>query len=168
MGEAPSLVNLDEVNLSKVNLNEIDLTKLTPNQRNELSQKVSSTRIFSTKDFMKMRKLIARQEKLKRDPRAAARLKRLKAQGREDELLLSDDEYDDDDINSNSDNDDDDNNIEDDSDSDDEIHIQGAVHPDILRSTLHRKKMNKVERLAMLLLVVNHLLVMQGRVDLQI
>jgi len=147
--EAPSLINLDEVNLDKVNLDEIDLTTLTSTQRNELSQKVSSTRIFSTKDFIKMRKLVNRQEKLKRDPRAAARIKRLKAQGREDELLLSGDEIDDDDdeIDSNSD-DDDDNNIKDDSDSDDEIHIQGALNPDVLRSTLHRKKANKAERLA--------------------
>ena len=75
----------------------------------------------------------------------------LKAQGREDELLLSGDEIDDDDdeIDSNSDDDDDDdNNIKDDSDSDDEIHIQGALDPDVLRSTLHRKKANKAERLA--------------------
>jgi len=136
--EAPSLINLDEVNLENVNLNEIDITKLTAEQRNELSQKVSSTRIFSASDFIKMRKLLARQEKLKRDPRAAARLKRLKAQGREDELLLSgsDDDNSDEDISDS------------DSDSDDEIHIKGAVNPDILRSTLHRKKMNKVERLA--------------------
>lgn len=138
--EAPSLINLDEVDLENINLNEIDITKLNAEQRNELSQKVSSTRIFSTSEFIKMRKLLARQEKLKRDPRAAARLKRLKAQGREDELLLS---------GSDDDNSDDDNVISDsDSDSDDEIHIKGAVNPDILRSTLHRKKMNKVERLA--------------------
>lgn len=124
--EAPSLTNLDQ----------IDLTKLSSKQRNTLSQQVSSTRIFSTSELVKIRKLLSRQEKLKRDPRAAARIKRLKAQGRDDETMG----YSDEDDNSVSD--------EEESDDDDEIHIQGAVDPGTLRSTLTRKKANKAERLA--------------------
>jgi hypothetical protein len=42
-------------------------------EREKLKQDISSTRIFSTSDFLKMGRLVEREERSKRDPREAAR-----------------------------------------------------------------------------------------------
>ena len=68
----------------------IDLSKMTPKEREELKQKVSATRVFTAADFEKMRKLVEREKRAKRDPREAARRKRAIAQGKEFEELSED------------------------------------------------------------------------------
>merc|ERR1712070_526937 len=72
----------------------LDLSKMTQEERNKLKQEISSTRVFTAADFIKMRKLVEREERARRDPREAARRKRAIARGQEfDEL--SDDDFDD-------------------------------------------------------------------------
>ena len=56
-----------------------------------LKQKESINRIFTKTGFEKMRKLLEREERIKRDPRAAARLKRRRSQGIDFEELSDDD-----------------------------------------------------------------------------
>lgn len=109
----------------------IDLSKMTPEERAKFNQEISSTRIFTSADFAKMKKLVDREQKLKRDPRAAARLKRRRAQGREFEELSDDDS---------------------DSDSEDEgIHIKGAVNSTDIMAASKKKRANKIERLEKIL-----------------
>lgn len=105
----------------------IDLSKMTAEERAKLKQDVSSTRIFTAADFAKMRKLVEREERIKRDPRAAARLKRRRAQGKEFEELSDDDGYS--------------------SDEDDGIHVKGAVNFMDIAAEAKKKRANKIERL---------------------
>jgi protein SDA1 len=107
----------------------IDTAKMSQGERNKLRQKVSSTRIFSTEDFVKMRKLVEREEQAKRDPRAAARLKRQKASGN-GFVELSDDDTDD-------------------ADEEDEerIHVKGVVTASDIMAEERKKRANKIERL---------------------
>jgi protein SDA1 len=131
--EAPALVRLksdpaetgetqDEADDEDV----VDLSKMTPEEREELKQKVSGTRVFTATDFEKMRKLVEREKRAKRDPREAARRKRAIAQGKEfDEL--SDDS---------------------DSDSDDEqVRTTGVVNPADIMAEAKRKRQSKAEKL---------------------
>jgi protein SDA1 len=105
----------------------IDLSKMTQEERDKLKQHVSSTRVFTAADFEKMRRLVEREERAKRDPREAARRKRAIAQGREFEEL-SDEESD--------------------VDSDDEeIRISGAVNPGEIMAEAKRKRTHKAEKL---------------------
>ena len=113
---------------SKVNRSSIDLASMTPEQRAKLNEQISSTRVFTAEEFEKMRKLVEREERIKRDPRAAARLKRRRAQGREFEEL-SDDESDDD------------------SDEEAKIYVKGAVNTNDIMADAKRKRANKMERL---------------------
>lgn len=109
----------------------MDLTKMTTIQRDALKQKVSSDRIFTADDFVKMRKLVEREKKAKRDPREAARRKRAIAQGREFEELS------------------DDNSVE--SDEEGRIKIVGAVNPGDIMADSKRKRQSKAERLESIL-----------------
>jgi protein SDA1 len=103
---------------------------MTSEEREKLKQDVSSTRIFSTSDFMKMRKLVEREERLKSDPREAARRKRAIARGQDFEEL-SDDSSD---------------------GSDDEaINIKGAVNPYDIMAEAKRKRKTKAEKLEKIL-----------------
>jgi protein SDA1 len=114
--DAPDLVNLEEEKMSK-------------EERDKLQQDTSSTRIFTTSDFEKMRKLVARAERDKRDPRAAARRKRAEANGESLEELS--DDYDESDV-----------------DSEDEgPRIAGRVHPDEIMAEAKRKRQSKAEKL---------------------
>lgn len=106
----------------------LDLSKMTRKERAALRQDISSNRVFSTSDFEKMRKLVDREERVKRDPRAAARLKRRRAQGKEFEELSDDDS----DI---------------DSDEEDRIHTKGAVNASDIMAESKKKRANKIERL---------------------
>ncbi len=107
----------------------IDLASMTPEQRAKFNEEISSSRVFTAADFEKMRKLVEREERLKRDPRAAARLKRRRAQGKEFEEL-SDDES------------------EADSDADEgRVQVKGAVNTNDIMADAKRKRANKMERL---------------------
>ena len=107
-------------------------SKMTAEERKKLSMDVSSTRVFTSADFEKMRKLVEREERVKRDPRAAARLKRLRAQQGKDFEELSDDS----DVN-----------------SDDEggVHVKGAVNMMDIAAESKRKRASKIERLEKIL-----------------
>ena len=110
----------------------IDLSKMTQEERELLKQEVSSHRIFSAADFVKMRKLVEREERVKRDPREAARRKRALARGQEFEALSDDD---------------------DDDESEDEAawHVHGAVQPSDLMALATRKRQSKAEKLEKIL-----------------
>merc|ERR1712166_1680851 len=111
----------------------LDLSKMTQDERNKLKAQISSTRIFSAGDFVKMKKLVEREERARRDPREAARRKRAIARGEEfDEL--SEDDFD-----------------SDDGDSDDEVRIKGAVNPDMIMAEAKRKRKSKAEKLQKIL-----------------
>ena len=104
----------------------LDLSKMTQDERNMLKQEISSSRVFTGADFSKMRKLVEREERARRDPREAARRKRAIARGREFDFLSDSD---------------------DDSDSDEEVRIKGAVNPDMIMAEAKRKRKSKAEKL---------------------
>jgi protein SDA1 len=148
--EAPQLVNLDKTTASaaatgkdKVGGDEeeeeevLDLSKMTSEERDLLKQKMSSTRIFTTSDFIKMRKLVERENRAKRDPREAARRKRALARSGTDFEALSDD--------------DDDDNNSDGSDEDEQMHVTGVVNPTDLMAMSKRKRQSKAEKLQKIL-----------------
>jgi len=133
--EAPDLVLAEEKGGKMVDAKETKegegaeaVVKMSKAEREALRLKVSSTRVFSASDFAKMRKLVDREERAKRDPRAAAKLKRAIAKGEQFEQLSDDDDSD--------------------MDSDDDaIHIKGAVNPTDIMAEAKRKRMSKAERL---------------------
>ena len=122
--EAPELVVHDQTLDEDV----IDLSKMSPEEREKLKQDVSSTRVFTAADFIKMRKLVEREERAKRDPREAARRKRAIAQGRFFEELSDDDS-------------------DFDSDNEEEIKISGAFNPNQIMAEAKRKRASKAEKL---------------------
>jgi protein SDA1 len=125
--EAPELVRFDDSDKNKEAAPEpIDLSKMTQEERDLLKQKVSSGRIFTASDFKKMRKLVEREQRLKSDPREAARRKRAAAKG--EEFQLSDDS-------------------DDDSDDEEKLRITGAVNPEDIMAEISRRRQNKAERL---------------------
>mmetsp|Transcript_25107 Transcript_25107/g.54789 ORF Transcript_25107/g.54789 Transcript_25107/m.54789 type:complete len:831 (-) Transcript_25107:120-2612(-) len=126
---APNLVLVSEDGKEVIpqESDEIVVSKMSQEERDELRQEVSSNRVFSTQDFVKMRKLVEREERAKRDPRAAAKLKRAIAKGKQFEALSDDSDSD--------------------VDSDDGIHIKGAVNPEDIMAEAKRKRMSKAERL---------------------
>eukprot|EP00531_Pseudo-nitzschia_arenysensis_P006092 CAMPEP_0116125500 /NCGR_PEP_ID=MMETSP0329-20121206/5842_1 /TAXON_ID=697910 /ORGANISM="Pseudo-nitzschia arenysensis, Strain B593" /LENGTH=857 /DNA_ID=CAMNT_0003619541 /DNA_START=41 /DNA_END=2614 /DNA_ORIENTATION=+ len=106
----------------------LDLSKMTQEERNKLKQEVSSSRVFTAADFAKMRKLVEREERARRDPREAARRKRAIAQGKEFDFLSdSDDDFS--------------------SDDEDAVRIKGAVNPDMIMAEAKRKRKSKAEKL---------------------
>jgi protein SDA1 len=146
--EAPDLIRLD-VDKTTVTMNKDDndvsdeiivpdLSKMTKDEREQLKQQVSSTRIFTTEDFIKMKKLVERENRAKRDPREAARRKRAIAQGK-DFIALSDDENDDD------------NSTESETESimGDErgVNIKGTVNPQDIMATSTRKRQSRADKL---------------------
>jgi protein SDA1 len=104
----------------------MDLSKMSDKDRAKIQQQVSSTRIFTTAEFATMQKLVERQQKARRDPRLAAKLKRAKAKGEEFDDMSDDDS--------------------DDSDGED-IHIKGAVNATDIMAEAKRKRMSKAEKL---------------------
>jgi protein SDA1 len=131
--EAPELVRL-EVSNSGLNTGDgiIDISKMTSEEREKLKQQVSSTRIFSTSDFLKMQKLVEREQRAKRDPREAARRKRARAKGIDFEKLSDDDDWSGD---------------ESDDDNGKDVHIKGAVNPEDIMAIATRKRQSKAEKL---------------------
>jgi protein SDA1 len=122
--EAPDLVVHEEAEgEEKI----IDLSKMTQEERDKLKQHVSSTRVFTAGDFEKMRRLVEREERAKRDPREAARRKRAIAQGREFEELSDEESVVDSD--------------------DEEIRISGAINPGDIMAEAKRKRTHKAEKL---------------------
>ena len=109
----------------------LDVSKMTQTERDALKQEVSATRIFTADDFVKMRKLVEREKRAKRDPREAARRKRAIAQGREFEELSDESSVD--------------------SDDEDGIKIAGAVNPGEIMADSKRKRQSKAERLESIL-----------------
>lgn len=105
----------------------LDLSKMTQEERNKLKQEISSTRVFTAADFAKMRKLVEREERARRDPREAARRKRAIAQGKEFDYL-SDSDFDSD-------------------DEEDMVKIKGAFNPDMIMAEAKRKRKSKAEKL---------------------
>lgn len=129
--EAPTLVNLDteddEANDDEEEDSAIpDISKMTPEEREKLKQKVSSTRIFTASDFEKMRKLVELERRAREDPREAARRKRAKARGQDLEDLSDDSE---------------------DEQEASRIKISGAVNPEDIMADAKRKRQSKAERL---------------------
>mmetsp|Transcript_18647 Transcript_18647/g.46290 ORF Transcript_18647/g.46290 Transcript_18647/m.46290 type:complete len:520 (+) Transcript_18647:1086-2645(+) len=128
--EAPDLIVVDPDEKEGENKPEeedvLDLSKMTQEERNKLKQEISSSRVFTGADFSKMRKLVEREERARRDPREAARRKRAIARGREFDFLSDSD---------------------DDSDSDEEVRIKGAVNPDMIMAEAKRKRKSKAEKL---------------------
>jgi len=108
----------------------IDLSKMTPEERAALRMEVSASRVFAPADFEKMRKLVDREQRAKRDPREAARRKRAIARGEGFEELSGDDMD------------------SDDSDEEDNIRVTGVVNPMDIMATATRKRQCKAERLA--------------------
>lgn len=130
--EAPQLV-VHEPEKIKKNVSEGVIPKvanLSREERDKIKQEVSSTRIFSTSDFIKMRKLVERENRLKQDPREAARRKRAAARGEDYDALSEDDEID-----------------SEDEDEEDAVQISGAVRPTELMAEAKRKRMSKAEKL---------------------
>merc|ERR1712070_609888 len=133
--EAPDLVVIEsKVGEEREDLDAdsevLDLSKMSRQERDKLKQEISSTRVFSAADFVKMRKLVEREERARRDPREAARLKRLIAKGQEFEELSGDDMSDND------------------VDSDeDEIRVKGAVDLGEIMAAASRKRQSKAEKL---------------------
>eukprot|EP00977_Amphora_coffeiformis_P001272 scaffold261_cov170-Amphora_coffeaeformis.AAC.20 len=120
--EAPTLVNLDKEGTP------IDVSKLSQQEREQLKQKMSSSRIFTTEDFIKMRKLVEKETRAKRDPREKARRKRAEARGQDyDALSDSDDE------------------------EDEPVRIAGAVNPEDIMAMSKKKRQNKAEKLESIL-----------------
>ncbi len=106
----------------------LDLSKMTQEERNKLKQEISSSRVFTAADFAKMRKLVEREERARRDPREAARRKRAIAQGKEFDFLSdSEDDFS--------------------SDDEDAVRIKGAVNPDMIMAEAKRKRKSKAEKL---------------------
>jgi len=105
----------------------VDVSNMTGEEREKLKMDVSSNRIFSAAEFEKMRKLVEREERAKRDPREAARRKRAIAKG--EDL----DEFSDDDSGMDSD--------------EDDIRIAGAVNPTDIMALAKKKRMSKAEKL---------------------
>jgi protein SDA1 len=103
----------------------IDISKMTEKERDLLKQKVSGGRIFSASDFKKMRKLVEREQRLKADPREAARRKRAAAKGEEFDLSEDSEEEDD----------------------EENVRITGAVTPSDIMAEISRRRQNKAERL---------------------
>lgn len=136
---APDLVKLKEVDGKMVPDDSedpaaestLDLSKMTQEERNKLSIETSSTRVFTTAEFEKMRKLVEREERIKRDPRAAARYKRLRAQGKDFEELSDESDFD--------------------SDEEDKINIKGAVGVMDIAADYKKKRASKIERLEKIL-----------------
>ena len=131
--EAPTLVPVKEDfnGETKIDESTLDLSKMTPKERQEYQLKISSGRVFSSEELLKMRKLVEREERRKRDPRTAARLKRMKAQGKEFDAL-SDDDSDVDSV---------------DSDEEARIKVKGVVDAGEIMAESKRKRLNKMERL---------------------
>jgi protein SDA1 len=131
--EAPELVRFDDTS-SRLAAGDgmIDVSKMTTEEREKLKQQVSSTRIFSTSDFIKMQKLVEREQRAKRDPREAARRKRARAKGIDFERLSDDEGW--------SDEESDDENAKD-------VHIKGAVNPEDIMAIATRKRQSKAEKL---------------------
>lgn len=126
-GEAPELVRLEGEAKEGEGDDTIDVSKMTTEERDQLKQDISSTRVFTSAEFATMRKLVERERRAKRDPREAARIKRAKARG-DDFQELSDDSSD--------------------SDSDEEeVRIAGAVNPGDLYALAKRKRQSKAEKL---------------------
>ena len=121
----------------------IDLSKMSQQERDALKQHVSSTRVFSSQDFAKMRKLVERERRARMDPREAARRKRAIAQrgGGEDFYFdpLSDDDDDDAAPNNGGDGGND--------DDDDQIKIKGAVGVSDIMAEATRKRQTKADKL---------------------
>lgn len=125
--EAPDLVIHDKGGSDEEDDPIVDLSKMTAAEREKLKQEVSATRIFSAADFVKMRKLVEREERLKRDPREAARRKRAIARGQEFEELSDDSSVD--------------------STDDEGIRIKGAVNPLEIMADSKKKRQSKAEKL---------------------
>ena len=139
-GEAPELMVLDPVVAKSAaetgdddDKEAVDLSKMTAEERAKLRTEVSATRIFSSADFAKMRQLVEREYKAKRDPREAARRKRALAKGDGFEELSADDQSDVD------------------SDEEDNVNVQGVVHADAIMATAAKKRKSKAERLGKVL-----------------
>lgn len=120
--EAPILVNVDKEGA------QIDISRMTPAEREQLKQKMSSTRIFTEEDFEKMRKLVERENRAKRDPRENARRKRAIARGQDYDALSDDDD-----------------------EEDEPIRIAGAVNPEDIMAISKRKRQSKAEKLESIL-----------------
>jgi protein SDA1 len=103
-----------------------NVSKMTKEQRDRLKQQVSSTRIFSTADFAKMKKLVERENRAKFDPREAARRKRAIAKGQEFEALSE---------------------TESETESVADVNIKGTVNPEDIMASATRKRQSKAERL---------------------
>lgn len=106
--------------------NQLDLSKMSDKDRSKLQQEQSSTRIYTSAEFAKMKKLVDRQQQARRDPRLAASLKRAKARGEEFADLSDSDS--------------------DDSDEED-IHVKGMVNNRDLMADAKRKRQSKAEKL---------------------
>ena len=139
--EAPELVEVTENSDGSISVGDenndkgtvIDLISKSEKERAQIIQNASSKRIFTTSDFEKMRKLVEREQKLRRDPRAAARRKRALAKGKGFEALPDDNE-----------------DVSDDSSLDDNeqsIRTHGVVNPMDIMANSKKKRMNKKERL---------------------
>lgn len=108
----------------------VDLSKMTPAEREAMRMEVSASRAFTSSDFSKMRKLVEREHKARRDPREAARRKRAIARGDGFEELSGDD----------------------DSDSDDDnVQFKGKVNLEDIMAQATKKRQNKAERLSKVL-----------------
>eukprot|EP00592_Proboscia_alata_P002014 CAMPEP_0194372598 /NCGR_PEP_ID=MMETSP0174-20130528/20987_1 /TAXON_ID=216777 /ORGANISM="Proboscia alata, Strain PI-D3" /LENGTH=948 /DNA_ID=CAMNT_0039151221 /DNA_START=45 /DNA_END=2891 /DNA_ORIENTATION=- len=151
---APTLMNLDKIVESKAvddnkNVQDkkmIDLSTMTKKECQALQTETSANRVFTTSDFHRMKLLVAKQDKLRSDPRAASKRKHDIAKGI-NFWLLSDDDWDTDDekeseiidgkgVGGN------------DSDSDDEgVTTTGAVTAYDIMALAKKKRQDKTERL---------------------
>jgi protein SDA1 len=129
--EAPDLVVLEKPD-GEEEESVLDLSKMTTAERDQLKQEISSTRVFSTEDFLRMRKLVERENRAKRDPREAARRKRAIARGENFDALS-------------------DESSNDGSGDEHEINIKGAVDPGDIMAEATRRRQSKAEKLTKVL-----------------
>ncbi|GMH85777.1 hypothetical protein TrST_g4813 [Triparma strigata] len=111
--------------------------KLVETDQMKVRAEVSQNRIFSSAELNKIKKLVAREKAIRRDPRLAAKRKRMEAAG-EAELLSGDD------LGDSSDSDLDNYGS---SDDEEDIATQRNVTPGDIMAESKRRRLNKMERL---------------------
>jgi len=100
---------------------------LSKEEKEKMRAEASSTRIFSAKDFARMKKLAARENAEKRDPRAMAKRRKLVKEGKAFDDMSEDEGF----------------------ESEDEgiVRIKGMVQPENIMAEAVKRKNNRMDRL---------------------
>ena len=104
---------------------------LSKEEKEKLRAEVSSTRVFSSADFLRMKKLASREAAEMRDPRAAARRKKAVARGEAFADMSEDEGYS--------------------SDENTKTYVKGAIEPSQIMAEATKRKHSKLDRLQTIL-----------------